>query len=420
MEAGRYVSVDLRLTLRIAATMCVAGLSACAPAPVPRPTPGPMPGPTPAGAPLPLYAPAPGLFDPAAPDLGLSPAPGAETFTVFAPDEDTDRFSNGAVVAAFRGRLYVQWQSSARDEDSDDTWVAYAVSADGGITWSAPRVLAGPRAGGPMSTSGGWATDGETLVAFVNVWPDGFHGRAGGVTEYRQSTDGETWSAPRPVTGADGQPVNGVIEQDPHVYDGRLHTAFHLRPGIRLKPFYTTDPLGRSGWTMGAMENLEAEPPMSRELEPSLFRRRDGCLVMVMRDQASTFRQLAAESCDRGETWSRPAPTPMPDARTKQSAGNLPGGTVFLVHSPNGSRERMPLTVSFSADGRVFDRSLLLRGARDLQPLRFEGLYKRRGYHYPKSLVHDGWLYVAYTTNKEDVQVTRVPLPIVNRMNGPQ
>ena len=56
-------------------------------------------------------------------------------------------------------------------------------------------------------------------------------------------------------------------------------------------------------------------------------------------------------------------------------------------------------------------RSFLLRGAADLQPMRFAGRYKRPGYHYPKSLLWNGYLHVAYATNKEDVQMTRVPLP---------
>ena len=30
--------------------------------------------------------------------------------------------------------------------------------------------------------------------------------------------------------------------------------------------------------------------------------------------------------------------------------------------------------------------------------------------HYPKSIVWNGFLYVAYATNKEDVELTRVPL----------
>ncbi|WP_348234511.1 hypothetical protein, partial [Salmonella enterica] len=72
-----------------------------------------------------------------------------------------------------------------------------------------------------MRSSGGWWTDGEILIAYANVWPDGFHSGAGGYAEYRTSRDGQTWSAPRRVLGADGRPVEGVIEQDPRLVDGR-------------------------------------------------------------------------------------------------------------------------------------------------------------------------------------------------------
>jgi hypothetical protein len=152
------------------------------------------------------------------------------------------------------------------------------------------------------------------------------------------------------------------------------------------------------------------ERRLSREIEPSLFRRADGCAVMVFRDEDLSFRQLAAESCDRGVTWTTPALTDMPDSRAKQSAGNLPNGAAYLVNAPNDDRPRIPLAVTVSPDGRTFDRSWRLRGQSDLQPLRFEGKYKRPGYHYPKSVVWKGWLYAGYATNKEDVQVTRVPL----------
>lgn len=365
----------------------------------------------------PPYRVAPGLFQAGEADLGLKPAPDTQTFTVFAPGEATDRFSNGVVLTPFKGRLYAQWQSSARDEDAPDTWVAYSVSDDGEI-WRAPVALAHAGEGGLMRSSGGWWTDGETLVAYVNVWPDGFQSGAGGYAEYRLSRDGETWSEPRRVMGADGRPVEGVIEQDPHLIGGRLMTGFHLRPGMIAKPFYTDDPLGLTGWTQGRMQNLprdasgataEHEKRLSREIEPSLFQRGD-CAVMVFRDEELSFHQLASESCDRGVTWTTPVLTDMPDARAKQSAGNLPNGTAYLVNAPNSDRPRIPLAVTLSDDGRVFDRSFLLRGAGDLQPLRYEGQYKRPGYHYPKSIVWNGALYVGYATNKEDVQVTRVLL----------
>lgn len=383
--------------VRHAASLIAAALFLCLPFPASR-----------AQTDAPPFSVAPGLFDQGKADLGLHAADGTETFTVFAPSEGTDKFSNGAVPIEFRHRLYVQWQSSARDEDAPDTHVVYSVSDDG-ETWGAPALLAPAGDGAGMRSSGGWWTDGETLVAYINVWPTGFQSHEGGYAEYRLSTDGRTWSEPQRVAGKGGAPVEGIIEQDPHAYAGRLYTAFHLRPGLIVKPHYTDDPLGIGGWVQGAMQNLAHEGSTSRELEPSLFRR-GACLVMVFRDQASSFHELAAESCDRGETWSTPVQTTMPDARAKQSAGNLPDGTAYIVNAPHAGRERTPLAVTLSDDGRVYGRSFLLRGTGDLPPPRDAGRYKRPGYHYPKSTVARGFLYVAYATNKEVVQVTRVPL----------
>jgi hypothetical protein len=352
---------------------------------------------------------APGLFEPSRPDLGLAPAAGTQTFTVFQPREGTDQFSNGVVLLPFKGRLYAQWQSSPRDEDSADTWVAFSVSDDG-ERWSEPAVLAPAGKGGRMHSSGGWWTDGRTLVAYINVWPTGFQSGAGGYTEYRLSRDGRRWSAPKRVRGLDGKPVEGIIEQDPHALSGgRVLTAFHTRPGMIVAPFFTDDRLGIRGWVRGFLPLLPNDGKVSRELEPSWFLRGD-CAVMVFRDQESSFRQLAAQSCDRGATWTLPELTGMPDSRAKQSAGNLPDGTAFIVNAPSGQRPRIPLAITLSADGTRFDRAFLLRGQRDLQPLRREGQYKRPGYHYPKSIIWNDHLYVAYATNKEDVEITRVPL----------
>jgi hypothetical protein len=71
-------------------------------------------------------------------------------------------------------------------------------------------------------------------------------------------------------------------------------------------------------------------------------------------------------------TAARPTVTAMTDSRVKQSAGKLPDGTAYAR--------------------------------------RYEGLYKRPGFHYPKCVVCGDFLYVAYATNKEDVELTRIPL----------
>jgi hypothetical protein len=42
--------------------------------------------------------------------------------------------------------------------------------------------------------------------------------------------------------------------------------------------------------------------------------------------------------------------------------------------------------------------------------MRFKGTYKRVGYSYPKSVIWGDYLYISYATNKEDVELTRIPI----------
>ena len=351
--------------------------------------------------------------------LGLPQAENTETVTIFAPGEQDLKFNHGVVLMPFRGRLYAQWQSSELDEDAPETIVTYAVSDDG-LTWSEPIPLTEPRVDG-YTSSGGWWTDGETLVAYLNVWPASLEPR-GGSTEYVTSTDGRTWSEPQPVTDTNGDPVLGIIEQDTRALpSGRLLTAFHVQPGLFVKPYYTDDPLGLTGWTEGVFENQPNVPgEMSRELEPSWYLRPDGAVVMVFRDQGgNTMLKLGAVSEDDGETWTDSELTNVPDSRTKQSAGALPDGTTFLVGNPTGTKNRYPLAVLLSADGVTFDVGYNLRDTDDLQERRHEGQYKSAGYSYPKSVLWDGNLYVAYGTNKEDVEYTRVPVEDLSLRRAP-
>lgn len=351
-----------------------------------------------------------GLFDQTKTvDLGLGSASGTETVTIFAPTATSDHYSNGVVMVGFKGYLYAQWQSSATDEDSADTWVAYSRSQDG-KKWTAPMTLA-PRWDQGTRTSGGFWTNGDTLVAYINVWPTATTPR-GGYTEYATSSDGLTWTARARLPMSDGSPMNGVFEQDPHALaNGRVVNAAHFQPGLQVAPIYSDDPLGISGWRRATFKPLSFTGDTTRELEPSTFVRADGAVVMTFRDQSSSYHRLASLSVDRGQTWTTPVETNMPDSRAKQSAGNLPNGSAYLVGNPVENKTRVPLAVALSKDGRTFEAAYVLRkGGSDLQAQRYSGAAKTLGYNYPKSMVYDGYLYVAYATNKEDVQYTRVPL----------
>jgi hypothetical protein len=352
------------------------------------------------------------LFDTTKPnDLGLTVPAGAETITIVRPSNTSPHYCLGVVLIPFNGYLYAQWQTSARDEDSPDTWVAFSRSKDG-RNWTMPVALVPRYVHETMHTSGGWWTDGKTLTAYINVWTSDTTQPKGGCTEYITSNDGIQWTDPKPLLDNHDKPIHGIIEQDVRAMSNkRIITAFHEQPGLIVSPYYTDDPHGIRGWTKGVMQHLPFQGTTSRELEPSWFYKPNGTLVMVFRDQQNTFRQLASISSDTGKTWTTPVVTNMPDSRAKQSAGNFQDGTAFLINCPSGNKTRFPLVITLSKDGEIFDTAFALRtGGANLPPLRYDGKYKRAGYHYPKSVIWNGFVYVAYATNKEDVEITRVPL----------
>jgi len=358
-----------------------------------------------------------GLFDLSDTNsLGLPSLSKAESFVAYRAVKGESQYNHGAVLFPFKGKLYLQWQSSIQDEDAKETVVMVSTSSDG-KTWSTAKKLVPARKKSTV-TNGGFWSDGKTLVAFINVWPHDLSPR-GGHVEYITSKNGEAWSEPKALLDFQGQPVKGVIEQDLKALpNGRILTAVHLQPGLKLTPFYTDDPLATSAWRLGRLKNLAYKPHISRELEPSWYLDASKHAVMIFRDQGGSFKVLSSVSEDNGESWSTPKVSNMPDSRAKLSAGNLPNGIAYIVNNPSGEKRRSPLVLSLSKDGKVFDKAFALHTEEGLPKMRFEGKYKRIGYSYPKSIVWNDALWVSYAVNKEDIAVTKVPISELNRQYG--
>jgi hypothetical protein len=367
------------------------------------------------------YTIAAGMFDSSNTNtLGLSAATGTETFNIFKASDASDHYGNGAAMIGFKGYLYCMWQSSPTNEDSPDTWVAYSRSQDGAI-WTAPMILAA-NSGDGERTSGGWWANGDTLVAFINHWPTSISPR-GGYTEFTTSTDGLSWTPIQRLKMSDGSFINAVFEQDPHALPGgRIINGAHFQPGLTCSPIYTDNPFGTNGWVRAAFTNLSYASGQSRELEPSWFYRNDGTVVMIFRDQNSTYFQLAASSANSGQNWTKAIVTTMPDSRAKQCAGNLADGTAFMVNNPVSTqvvKTRSPLVLTRSANGSFFDKAFVLRSGTSLPPQRYSGTSKTLGFSYPKATIWNGYLYVGYSVNKEDMECTRVPLTSIQSNAAP-
>ncbi|MCC6681494.1 MAG: exo-alpha-sialidase [Phycisphaeraceae bacterium] len=366
---------------------------------------------------------APGLFDMEAGDTrGLPTVEGAETFTIYRAQDNTYKFANHPQLIVFKGRFYATWQATPLDEDSDDSVAVYSVSDDG-KTWSKPMVIAPPLPGSLYHASAGWWSDGQTLVCYILRMEEASAGNTK-MTVARTSTDGDNWSdfivvLPTAIASASPQQIPG----------GRLifegHGTAPEGVGHVCQLFYSDELDGFNGWTQAELpffgpwnESKDDQGNITRKSgrasEPSLFVRADGNLTMIFRDTVwdrakRTYRVLASISEDRGQTWSMPVLTDMPDSQSMQCCGNLPDGTAYMINCP--SRElwqRVPLAITLSSDGITFDRSFVVRGTPPER--RYEGKSKTFGYSYPSAMIHDNALWIAAAVNKEDIEVTRVPL----------
>ena len=143
--------------------------------------------------------------------------------------------------------------------------------------------------------------------------------------------------------------------------------------------------------------------------EGSFYQTDDGVLHMLLRDTGRKLqhRLWLTESRDDGTTWSPPVMTDFSDTDAKFHLGRLPDGRFYHVGNPVGAG-RTPLALSLSRDGVAFDEHFILGDAH--YERRRPGLHKGGEYGYPHSLVHDGWLHVIVSRQKEAVEVLRVAL----------
>lgn len=151
----------------------------------------------------------------------------------------------------------------------------------------------------------------------------------------------------------------------------------------------------------------------------SYFHRKDGKVVMLWK------KSKAALSDDEGATFSTPVKVPtLIMSGGKNWGQKMEDGRYAMCYNPiDNSEYRYPLIIMTSNDGIIFDDMLLVQG--EVPPRRFFGRWKDFGPCYTRGIVEGNGnppgndMWITYSMNKEDMWITRVPVPVTYRVNAP-
>ena len=125
---------------------------------------------------------------------------------------------------------------------------------------------------------------------------------------------------------------------------------------------------------------------------------------------------LTSISTDEGKTWQY-NPTRAPgfvNANAKIWGQKTSDGKYATVYNP--SEFRWPLAISISDDGLKYKNLLLVNG--EITSMRYGGAYKSYGPQYVRGIQEmdgkpsDGNMWVTYSMNKEDMWVSKIPIPV--------
>ncbi|MEO7652488.1 MAG: exo-alpha-sialidase, partial [Bryobacteraceae bacterium] len=328
-----------------------------------------------------------------------------ETSVIFRGEEGKSGFNLHSYIAHHDGRFWVIWSSSRVGEEDPDQLIRYSTSADG-KTWSKARILVddpdGPDKPARWIARGLFLYQGRlnALGAYIES------------ATYRERGKGEVWKNLRLMrfewTGSEwvgrGMFAGDCMNNFPPTRLG----GFYGMPcrDSRMDVFMSlSDAPGTAAWSRTP---LAADPPFHKMDEPTLYETPDGFTHMIVRDNNRSGFLIRAVSEDHGKSWSRPVLTNYPDATSKNFTGRLTDGRYFLINNPN-QKGRDPLAVSFSDDGWAFSKTRAVR--KNAPARRFAGRAKPSGsFQYPHGMEHEGALWVVYSTNKEDIEISRLPL----------
>lgn len=310
----------------------------------------------------------------------------------------------------FNGKYWAMWSDGPGVEDQVGQRVKFSTSPDG-LHWEKPRYMTPiPPNSGPDSpyygkrtlkgyrwiSRGFWPRDGKLYALASLDEAKHFFGPSLELHLFELEPAEENWKDK-------GVIVENAINNFPPqkiptgewVMSRRKHD--YKKSGVE---FLVGGLKGLDQWesypVLGSSSELAAEEPLWWALP-------DQNLMALFRDNRKSGYLYRSFSLDNGKTWSKPVKTNFPDATSKIHGLQLEDGRYVLVSNANPKR-RDPLVLSISDDGIVFNKMGYLVGGRRVD--------------YPHVLEQDGHLLIAYSGGKQTVEVIKVKLDDLEKIQN--
>lgn len=380
-----------------------------------------------------------GIVDSEAHDGGLRPVVGSENIQVMRANRKHPSlahelgwtYNHAPNITYWNGSFYLQYLSSPESEHTDSGETVLAVSKDG-RSWEDLRILF-PAYQAPEGVEYTKGSNGYLMHQRM-----GFYTAPNG----RLLALGFYAHTPNPFF------ENGIGRVVREIYkDGSLGPIFFLRYSSHAKwnESNTSYPFYQHATDYGFVEACDSlladrlytfqwwdedkgvdgfyDSWMTDELRKALragdwkiesfnyYKRQDGNLVGIWK------WSYAALSTDNGKSWSNPQKVPsLIMAGGKNWGQQTADGRYALVYNPVPEQQhRYPLAMISSDDGITFDQMGAVHG--EVPPRRFWGISKDFGPNYIRgifpgeALPPDNNMWLTYSVNKEDIWVSRVPVP---------
>ena len=311
--------------------------------------------------------------------------------------EKESAFMHHPHIVVFDGKIFAKWNDGYIGEDFAGQRVRYSVSRDG-KTWGEPVDLTGRHPKRRYTSSGFWSRDGElyALAALRDASDAGPSGEEPLLLAFKYDAK----------TGRFGE--RHVIAKDFFAQNIPMRTPSGDWLILGKGGVGSWGPMKSAKGGVKSIDDwvIRDLPGAGKLEEAEWYTLPNGDLVSHFRTRTPK-RMMRSYSTDSGVTWTEPVVTDFPESGARHHGLRLSNGMYAFLVNPN-TAGRIPFSIALSKDGLVYDRIANVRA--ETTKARHEGRAKSPGYHYMRGFEHDRKLYTIYSVNKEDIEVTIIPL----------